>query len=211
MSSNNQNKEIVIWDWDGPIVRTDHICLAIHREKNPNLSHRALQEMSDGNWWEKYEKSSLIPADNFLEVYREKLFQIEIGDDILETLEEVHRNYSMSIVSSNSSKIITDYLKSRKLSHYFPIVLGQEEHKSKVVKISSLLEKNNHEKHQAVLITDTSGDVKEAREVGIASIAITWGLHDHSYLEPAGPDYIVHKSHHIPHLIKTIFKQKPPA
>lgn len=211
MSSNKQNKEMILWDWDGPIVQTDHICLDIHREKNPNVTHKDLQELSNGNWWEKYKESSLVPADNFIEVYREKLFQMEINDNILEILEKLNPEYSMSIVSSNSSKIIKDYLKSRKLSKYFSEVLGEEEHKSKVVKISGLLERNNHHPNKAVFITDTSGDVHEARKAGVRSIAVTWGLHDHSYLVPASPEYIIHSAHHIPQIVKTILKQKPPA
>lgn len=43
----------------------------------------------------------------------------------------------------------------------------------------------------AVFITDTLGDIREARECDIDSIAVTWGFHERKTLEKGNPIVIV--------------------
>ena len=40
-------------------------------------------------------------------------------------------------------------------------------------------------------VCDTAGDVREAREAGVKTVAVTWGWHPRSRLERARPDVIV--------------------
>lgn len=205
--SSKTKKKSVICDWDGALIETTEIILGIHQASNPNRTLKDLQDVSTGNWWEKHEGAGFTPVKDFEKSYKEQLFALEISADILEVLENLHQQYSLSIVSSNYGRIISEYLKAKRLSHYFPQILGSEHHKSKVVKISNLLMENNHEPHDAVFITDTSGDVHEAREAGVKSIAVTWGLHSNFHLVPARPEYIIRKPHKIPHLVKILLNK----
>jgi phosphoglycolate phosphatase len=40
-------------------------------------------------------------------------------------------------------------------------------------------------------VCDTAGDVREAREAGVKTVAVTWGWHPRSRLERALPDVII--------------------
>lgn len=47
------------------------------------------------------------------------------------------------------------------------------------------------EPHDAVMITDTSGDVLEAKPTGVKTIGVLWGLHDEEMLRIVNPEKIV--------------------
>ena len=54
-----------------------------------------------------------------------------------------------------------------------------------------LLDKYKITSEDAVFITDTVGDIVEARECGVRSIAVSWGFHEIETLEKARPAKIV--------------------
>ncbi|MCG5237361.1 HAD family hydrolase [Xanthobacter oligotrophicus] len=43
---------------------------------------------------------------------------------------------------------------------------------------------------EVALVTDTVGDVRQARDCGIHTIGVTWGLHEPGRLEDAGADFV---------------------
>ncbi|MDQ3245081.1 MAG: HAD hydrolase-like protein [bacterium] len=154
MQTQNENKKLVMFDFDGVLINTQHL-------------------------------------DNDFSV-----------DDILhDAVLYLADKYELAIVSSASNKILNTFLKKENLDGCFKDVLGYEEHSSKVVRINSLLKKYNIEAKDSVLITDTLGDLKEANEAGAKSIAVLWGLHDHSTLANGNPNAIIENPNL---LIKTI-------
>ena len=44
---------------------------------------------------------------------------------------------------------------------------------------------------ECVFVTDTVGDVREAQELGIRSVAVTWGFHSAERLAEVSPDVVV--------------------
>ena len=73
----------------------------------------------------------------------------------------------------------------------FAQILGVETHESKVEKFKILMEHNGITSENAVFITDTLGDIIEARKVGIKTIAETFGFHDRERLAQGEPFTIV--------------------
>jgi phosphoglycolate phosphatase len=47
------------------------------------------------------------------------------------------------------------------------------------------------ELHRTVLITDTTGDIQQARTVGVHTIGVSWGMHDTAALLGAGAETVV--------------------
>ncbi len=78
------------------------------------------------------------------------------------------------------------------IKKYFSDILGTDVHKSKIVKIKSLLEKYNIKPENAVFITDSLGDILEGNECGVKSIGVTWGIHHRETLEKGNPIIIIH-------------------
>jgi len=66
------------------------------------------------------------------------------------------------------------------------------------------LDKYKIKKTETLLVTDSVGDVKEAHEVGIKAIGVTWGLHEKERLEKNKADFMAEKPNDILEGIKKI-------
>ncbi len=117
---------------------------------------------------------------------------IECSQEALQNaIVELSKNYILSIVSSSRDNSIKIFLQKENINEYFSDILGTDIYSSKVVKIKSLLEKYSIQQQDAVLITDTLGDIKEAKECGVLSIGVLWGLHEKKTLEKGNPAKII--------------------
>jgi phosphoglycolate phosphatase len=106
-------------------------------------------------------------------------------------LEKLSQNDYLIIISSNDDEIISDFLKRNELSDYFTSIFGTEMGISKKIKLEMALKKFKIPKGMTYFITDTIGDLKELKNFGIKTIAVTWGYHDKEKLEKARPNFIV--------------------
>jgi phosphoglycolate phosphatase len=55
------------------------------------------------------------------------------------------------------------------------------------------------------MITDTSGDILEARMAGVDSIGVSWGFHSTEMLSYAEPAAIVSSPHDLPKAVEAYF------
>ena len=108
----------------------------------------------------------------------------------------------MVIISSSNETVITKFLDDVGLNCYFEKVYGKRASTSKVEKFNMLFEDFNVKPDECLFITDTLGDLNEAEEVKVESIAVTWGYHDRKTLESgksiAIVDSVEELQHHIP-------------
>jgi phosphoglycolate phosphatase len=68
-------------------------------------------------------------------------------------------------------------------------VAGAEDDTSKVRKMTSACARYPHP-GGCCYVGDTVGDIAEAREAGVPSVAVTWGWHPEERLRAAAPDAI---------------------
>ena len=111
--------------------------------------------------------------------------------DLAPVLEKLKNNNFLVIVSSNSNYAINLMLAKYKFDHYFQDVLGYELTFSKSEKIILSMNKLKVEKGETYYIGDTTGDIKEAKEAKVKTVAVTWGWHSREKLESISPDYII--------------------
>ena len=71
--------------------------------------------------------------------------------------------------------------------------MARETHTSKVKKFEMILEKYRIKSNETLIVTDTIGDVKEAKEVKIKAIGVGWGVHEAERLKENGADFIAKK------------------
>jgi len=188
-------KKLVIFDFDGVLVNTHDVSFALNQKTNPHLTQELYSQMSHGKFYASYESNTPLltftPNPEFTNGYREGLYELNIPASIKVVITYLSEKYHLAICSSAFDETISEFLESQDIAHHFNDVLGVLVHKSKVIKLKQLLEKYNLQKEDAVFITDTLGDVLEAHEVGIKSIAETWGLHDRETLEKGNPEIII--------------------
>lgn len=98
--------------------------------------------------------------------------------------------FILTINSSSSGSGVNNFLEKYDLKKYFVEVMTREVCKSKAEKFNLILNKFKIKASQAVMVTNTVGDVKEAREIGIKSIGTSWGVYEPERLIKNGVDFM---------------------
>ncbi|MES3032157.1 MAG: HAD-IA family hydrolase [Patescibacteria group bacterium] len=184
--------KLIIFDFDGVLVDTLIMTYEITKEINPEMSLEDFRLLNNGNFLHSIENSLTIKNHpEFFERYKEESRELKIPPSLKDLIYKLSKECTLAIVSSSLSSLIKDILDREDAMPYFMDILGSDLHKSKVFKNKMLLEKYKVDPKDAVFITDTVGDILEARECGIKSIAVTWGFQDAESLQKAKPAKIV--------------------
>jgi phosphoglycolate phosphatase len=188
-------KKVIIFDFDGVIVDSLDLSLAINRELMPDLEQSEWERWNEGNVYKEIRKEHANDksADFFFDKYNEQVIGIMPTQGMPEVIKELSKKYILVIISSGTQKAINAYLKKYGLIQHFNDILGRETHHSKVDKFHIILEKYHIQPQETLIITDTVGDIKEANEVGVKSIGVVWGIHNASKLKEANPHFIAMK------------------
>jgi len=190
-----KDKKLVIFDFDGVLADTLPFAFKLHKENNPTFTWDKYQKFGMGNFFDFMNKlvngeMHIFPKD-FDDKYKEHIEKINVEDVLSETIKILSKDYILTVVSSTAGNVINKFLTKEKLRNYFSDILGLEIDKDKTKKINNLLQKYNILSDNAVLITDTAGDIKEADLCKVKSIGVTWGLHNREILEKANPTFII--------------------
>lgn len=190
---NNQKTKLVIFDFDGVLVNTAQLSYELNLISNPDLTYDQLKSMSNGNFHAIAERSetAFTHYPEFHQKYKARIRDFDTPIEVQNAIKTFSRNYVMAIISSGSEDSIQHFLEKEDLLKCFDEIWGFETDKSKIVKISNLLEKYTISIEDTVFITDTLGDILEGNEVGIRSVGVTWGLHERELLARGNPVVII--------------------
>jgi phosphoglycolate phosphatase len=141
------------------------------------------------------------------------LLQSEYNPDFVPGMSDVIKalagNCSLAVISSNSVGTIRRILSRENLVHCFSHVFGGDVEQDKRTSVKRFLSDRSYlvnrdcspayregdgpqisDGDQVVLITDTVGDVRHARECGIRAIGVAWGMHSEPQLLAAGAEFV---------------------
>jgi phosphoglycolate phosphatase len=141
------------------------------------------------------------------------LLQSEYNPDFVPGMSDVIKalagNCSLAVISSNSVGTIRRILSRENLVHCFSHVFGGDVEQDKRASVKRFLSDRSYlvnrdcspayregdgpqisDADQVVLITDTVGDVKHARECRIRAIGVSWGMHSEPQLLAAGAEFV---------------------
>jgi len=205
-------KKFLLFDFDGVLTDTFLSTYAICQLSRPWISLEEYRDLFMGNIYEemesqdKVETRTVIPQSN--EEYFEKYFELskKIGvisgmRGVVETLAETHK---LLIISSSYNYIIEEMLEREKLLHHFEQILGADVEPNKSKKIQMVFDEYAATAESSIFITDTVGDVKEARKAGVEAIAVTWGNHGADRLQTVSPFAIVNTPTELLQVIQTL-------
>ena len=116
-------------------------------------------------------------------------------------IEKLSKEASMAIISSAPSETIQKLLEINNLTKKFYNIFGMNK-KGKVENIKKCMIDTSVDAKNTFFITDTIGDVRDAKKVGVKTIAVTWGFHNEDMLRDSNPDYIVHNYNEILDIVK---------
>lgn len=202
--------KLILFDFDGVLANTKEIAYRIHKVKNKDLAWSTFQEYLTGNFFEKMDKAIKdgrhIPPDDFYGEYQKGLATLNMHDEIQKMVVLIREKYKLVIISSTGSEYIKEFLHREGLLKCFSEILGADMHHSKVFKINYILEKYKSLPSEALFVSDTSGDIMEARQCDVATIGVTWGYHDKEILLEEKPFAIVDTPEELEEKIEEFFK-----
>lgn len=189
------SKRILFFDFDGVIVDTYRMSLEIHQKENATLDEVDFRKYFEGNvndtMEEERKKHPGVSILNFFSKYRRGVFKYPVVSGMAEVLHELSSLAPLIVVSSTQSSIIAEYTEYHGIRKYFLEILGNDVHPSKIEKFKMMMAKYAVSPMDCLYVTDTLGDIREAREAGIESIAVLWGYHPKETLEIGKPLAIV--------------------
>jgi len=199
----------IIFDFDGVIHDTVE---DLHRIHCQTLEHLTMNEMLEnvfgGNPRKYMEKFNLERKQGFEEAWKQHIETLTLEPVIRNELETLSQKYTLFIVSSNTELNLHTYFKNNNFANIFRKIYGAETHKSKIEKFRILLNDAKLRTQDCVFVTDTLGDILEASDVGIKTIAVDFGFHKREKLEAGNPFEIVSDFKEITSAVNRFFDEK---
>lgn len=185
----------ILFDFDGVIHDTFDFHLdAINRyAPHTGLSADEYRRLHDGSIFDNSPLSEQrrIDFSAYPQFIAQEFSQISASDHVLAHLTELAQQYALFLVTSGGRASVLPFLQINKLEHLFTDLLYKEQSLSKVEKFTMLFEKHGAHPGDSVFVTDTTGDIIEAHEVQLPTIAVTFGFHTRARLAKAAPEAIV--------------------
>lgn len=190
----------IFWDYDGVIVDSWHVAFELWKEilakYGVELKVEAAQGLFKGYAWKDLTKLGAKESDKHLysqqevEVYKAPETAPKTFPLMPEILKACADKYQQFVITNNQTQVVIDDLKKHKLNQLIIETQGREFPGDKADRIAALEQKHNLDLTQSVLVTDTVGDIIQARKAGIKVIAVTWGFHDATVLRDHTPDQL---------------------
>lgn len=202
-------KKLIIWDFDGVIVDTAKLGHVMMIPRMPDLSFEEYLNLFNGNPYESYDSIAHREIESDFDehaYYAGRLGEFRIVPPIRLAIESLVKDYTMGIITSSRGSSVAGYLDANNLRQCFQFVLGYEAGLKKTDKIKKVLEELNVDPADAVFITDTLGDLKEAAHCHVSGIAVSWGYHNKEKLQRANPLIIVDKPESLEAAIRNILR-----
>lgn len=191
----------IFFDLDGTIVNSQYRLYNLFIELCPEC------KMSYNDYWKikrgkitqkdlliKYFNYSVEQCEFFHKIWMKRIEEEErLREDFLVTgiykvLENLSEKYSLYVVTNRQSEERTHKeLEALNIKHLFLDVMVTEQKKTK----SQLIKERVDYSKQDFIIGDTGEDIKAAHDLGINSVAVTWGIMDEEILKQYKPDIIM--------------------
>jgi len=196
----------LLFDFDGVLVDSFEISFNASLITNKNWKNRKhYRELFNGNVYDGLKTAKARKRNAFFDIYGPKLMQLRLTAGSADVLKELSKEYIILIVSSTPSFLIKSFFKRHKVLKYFTKILGSDFNKSKIHKINYALKKYKLPPENCLFITDTLGDILEAKKCGVKSIAVTGGFHFQKTLRKGKPLKIINNLRSLPQEAKNYY------
>ena len=182
--------KIVIFDFDGVLFDSIDLSNKFISELYPGISIEEINEVLKGNFFEEIKKTKYLQISETNEDYNNRIIKytaLKLNVKINEGIEKLLNNlktlgFTLLINTSSRKQNCIPLLEKYNLLIFFDNIFTSEISKSKIEKFNLIKEEYKiKNKKDIVFITDTLGDLLEAKKSDINTIAITWGAHDSSF------------------------------
>lgn len=194
-------KKVLIFDFDGVLANTMQLHLKLSRKFFPDVTEQDHINHGKSNPIIKpairYEKEH-YPI--YFDMYNKRVSNTEFYP--LYDFLKKHSDKTIVICSSSPREGIESFLSEKKISKLIDDIYDVHLNPSKVEKLQLIMDKYEVKPVDCIFVTDTVGDINEARKLNIDAIGVTWGLHSREILEEANPLAIIDKIEELDDLLK---------
>ncbi len=191
---------LLIFDYDGVIVDTFDV---FYKYFIKACRKEGVEEIKTKNDFLKLYNENVYESMFKMGLSREKILkivlktkdgllanqgEIKLFEDIKKVLGKLAKSNVMYVVTSSETNLVRQFLKSHKIHKYFKDVIGSDKEHNKIKKINAI--KKIHPNKKYFYIGDTKGDIKEGKQAGVKTVAVSWGWHKPEFLRQENPDYI---------------------
>jgi phosphoglycolate phosphatase len=199
--------KLIIFDFDGVIINDYPKHYELTKVRIKDLTEEEFKKLFEGNFHEQFKKfGKRITGLHKLD-YNEYQKTIRINQKIKDFLQRLSKKYTLGIITSARESGPLGFIKNNKLEGIFSFVYGKKTHKLKTEKFDLALKKFKFSKDECIFITDTLGDILEAKKVNIKSIAIDFGYHEKEMLKRGNPYAIISDFKQVSAIIKRLNKK----
>ena len=103
-----------------------------------------------------------------------------------QVLRALAKDNTLLVVSSNFTGPMMHLLRRDAINKKFTVVSGADHSPSKTRRVADILSWLHADPKQAFYVTDTVGDVKETKPLGMRIVGVSWGFHSATALKRAG-------------------------
>jgi len=194
-----------MFDFDGVIDNNYDLHFGLSEKKFTDITREEHRKLFEGNI--HIEREKLKHRDtgfDFLKHLSDTRKDRKIEKNIEKTLKILAQDYNLGIVSSCHEYGIKEYLQNNKIENLFSFLYGLETHKLKTHKFKKVLGEFNLKEEECIFITDTLGDILEANEAGIDTVAVDFGYHERERLKKGNPKKIISDFKELIEVLKNI-------
>lgn len=186
-----RKEKIIIFDFDGVIADSFEITFSIVKASRPTLTRARYRKQFDGNIYDALFKDLVLTEIDFFPEYGRRFKTLGIRNEVKAIIKKLSHNFCLFVVSNTTGSIIKEYLERHEILDCFTEILGSEIETSKVKKFNMIFEKYKILPAETIFITDSAGDIKEAKAAKINFIVgILGGYQGKASLEKAEPKMI---------------------
>lgn len=196
----------MLFDFDGVIIDSFDAVLKINQARNNKLTAEQYRRRFDGPIGDEMARTqSPAELNTFFAAYQAAIPGMPIVPDIRKVILDLRQQYHLAVISSTYTRSIRSFLEAHRMLDAFQVILGYDVNPDKTAKIAEFLCEERVIPAQALFITDTLGDVDEARKAGVETIGVTWGFHTADDLKKGQPYEIITTPEDLPPVIEHYF------
>ncbi len=179
-------KKLIIFDFDGVIIDSWKHSYEMNVRDWPALKPEQHKVLFNGNIHEEIKKlgrsvQTKEERDRWIrEVYLPTKNDLPIFAGIDALIKKLYPLYTLVINTSASAESTKQFLVKNDIDH-FDSVYGTEVSKDKKIKFEKILHDYEVESTDVLFITDTVGDVLDAKQFDMRVLLVTYGYQDRSY------------------------------
>ena len=209
----------VMFDLDGTLVQTRGASWDVFRKVSDEygLGLTGPQEyfaLFRGNLFASLEALCAGHADSeqvkqaFMDRLREE-YNPAMVPGMVDVIRRLAGHCTLAVVSSNAMQVLRRVLVANGIAYCFAHVFGGDAVPDKTAAIRSFLADASSQHGRrcevtydetpdaarpdpgtTVLVTDTAGDIRDARDAGIRAVGVAWGMHGSDELTEAGAEFV---------------------